>query len=413
MKENEALRASCKRWKRKFKQEVQVNKELGRRVAEWKHACEQARLDNTTVNKVDEVDLAELDDVDISDDFSSVIQSVVELSQDGVNFNWGVPCNDIRQFCYPDREPISSAREPFAFVLSGGPITPMKQEISCLDGAVYGLCVDISETSCMCVLSRRPFLKLFVELCRQLIPQSSQERIQTLEVFKIEEECDIDKLLAEWGHSYLLEQVSLDQLIFLLGCLLLEVKVVVVSKNPGNVSGFMLGLLPLLRPLQWVQPFIPLLPHALSVASESPIPVLIGACSVPDSMKPEALNANTKQEAVLLVLDTGELQLSPALAESYHTLNLPGLSQIYHRVVSNRGQFERIILEHISNLLQTCRYFGHAVKTFAEGKSSLSQESVDEKLQELLPILGRGAAPWEFLLRLQTTQMYIQWSLKK
>lgn len=58
--------------------------------------------------------------------------------------------------------------------------------------------------------------------------------------------------------------------------LMLEAKLVIVGGECGMVSCAVLGLLVLMKPLEWVNPVIPMLPMKLTDFLESPVPILVG-----------------------------------------------------------------------------------------------------------------------------------------
>ena len=61
-----------------------------------------------------------------------------------------------------------------------------------------------------------------------------------------------------------------------LGLLLAEVKLLIVGTEPGVVSASVIGLLSLMKPLQWVAPLIPMLPLKHLDFIESPVPIVAG-----------------------------------------------------------------------------------------------------------------------------------------
>lgn len=126
----------------------------------------------------------------------------------------------------------------------------------------------------------------------------------------------------------------------------------------------------------------------------------------------------------MVLLDKGEMELSSALATSYHALKFPGLSEVFHAVRAEADTVEAtedvlpsVLHEHISSLLGACRYFGQATATLAAASSlsNTAMEDAETKLASLVPLLGSAvsvSSPWQYLARLQTTQMYMQWSEK-
>ncbi len=85
---------------------------------------------------------------------------------------------------------------------------------------------------------------------------------------------------SEWSVPVLLTWLSPDVLVWTLGLLLCETKVLVLADSPGLASTAVLGLLALLRPVKWVAPCIPLLPNKHIDFIESPVPILAGVVPV-------------------------------------------------------------------------------------------------------------------------------------
>jgi hypothetical protein len=66
-----------------------------------------------------------------------------------------------------------------------------------------------------------------------------------------------------WALPALLRHLPLDQIILAVGCALTEMRLVVVGSDLGVVSGCVLALVNLLRPLKWAGPVIVTLPSSL------------------------------------------------------------------------------------------------------------------------------------------------------
>jgi hypothetical protein len=82
--------------------------------------------------------------------------------------------------------------------------------------------------------------------------------------------------LAEWALPSLLSWMPVETLVWAISLLMSEAKLVVVGQEAGMVSCAVMGLLVLLRPLEWVAPLIPMLPCKLIDFIDSPVPILVG-----------------------------------------------------------------------------------------------------------------------------------------
>ncbi|OQR94236.1 hypothetical protein THRCLA_08212 [Thraustotheca clavata] len=80
----------------------------------------------------------------------------------------------------------------------------------------------------------------------------------------------------EWTVKVLLELLSPENIVTILGHLLLEKQVAVVSDSTAKLSAVNTALLVLLRPYQWQSTYIPVLPSNLLDFLHSPVPYLVG-----------------------------------------------------------------------------------------------------------------------------------------
>lgn len=111
------------------------------------------------------------------------------------------------------------------------------------------------------------------------------------------------KLLAYWGCVTLFTRLSLDTILQVLCCILMERSVVVICSDLATLSAAMLSLLPLLRPFKWQGMFCPILPSRLHEFLDSPVPLLVGVQGLPSvSLENSYL--------VYLSLDSDMLQFS-------------------------------------------------------------------------------------------------------
>ena len=86
---------------------------------------------------------------------------------------------------------------------------------------------------------------------------------------------DQDSLLEAFCGARVL-QIGAEALVQLVACLISETKIVVSGEQLGAVSTFVLGLIPLLKPLVWQGSLVPVLPCAMHEALEAPVPFVFG-----------------------------------------------------------------------------------------------------------------------------------------
>jgi hypothetical protein len=85
-----------------------------------------------------------------------------------------------------------------------------------------------------------------------------------------------DENITNWALPTFLHSIPMDKLVWILSLLLTETKVIVVGHEAGMISCAVLGLLAMLRPLEWISPVIPMLPLKLMDFIESPVPIVAG-----------------------------------------------------------------------------------------------------------------------------------------
>jgi hypothetical protein len=83
-------------------------------------------------------------------------------------------------------------------------------------------------------------------------------------VHKAEREREDVYMTLMWALPVLLRSLPLDQIILALGCAVTEMRIVVKHKDFHVISGVILALIALLRPLKWCAPVIVILPDSLS-----------------------------------------------------------------------------------------------------------------------------------------------------
>lgn len=81
---------------------------------------------------------------------------------------------------------------------------------------------------------------------------------------------------SQWALPVLLSWMPYEALVWAIGLIVCEAKMIVVGSEVGMVSCAISGLLSLIQPLKWVAPLIPILPLKHFEFVESPVPLLAG-----------------------------------------------------------------------------------------------------------------------------------------
>ncbi|CAM9713209.1 unnamed protein product, partial [Sphacelaria rigidula] len=82
--------------------------------------------------------------------------------------------------------------------------------------------------------------------------------------------------VAAWALPGALSSMPMDILVTLVGALMCECQVIVVSQDLGLLSSTVLALAALTRPLLWVHPLVPVMPVEMGEVLSAPVPYLIG-----------------------------------------------------------------------------------------------------------------------------------------
>ena len=140
---------------------------------------------------------------------------------------------------------------------------------------------------------------------------------------------DEDKQISDWGIAPLFQLLSLDVIVKLFHCLLIEKPVVFICSNLGLLSAvvyvsfmpffllpfffdgfltwFRLSFLPILRPYVFQGPFIPILPLEMLEFLEAPVPYVIGVPQLPADFEKKL----REEGKVIVRVDTNTLHLLP------------------------------------------------------------------------------------------------------
>ena len=162
----------------------------------------------------------------------------------------------------------------------------------------------------------------------------------------------------EWALPVLLSHVPLKEVLFVLGCMLTEMKVIVKCKDIGVLSACVMALLGLIRPLTWSCPYIVILPESLRDYLESPVPLVVGVVTTPLSENAEYLQPTSG--TVVIDINLKKVNLDPADVVYSHTLKLP----------------------YTDTLLPKLRPFGEAITKLARQKQRSSKVQVKAEVRD-------------------------------
>ncbi|CEG46474.1 phenylalanine-trna ligase [Plasmopara halstedii] len=140
-------------------------------------------------------------------------------------------------------------------------------------------------------------------------------------------------LVLEYAAPTLFGLLSVDQVLFLLGCLCSERKVLVVSDHVNIVSSCVLALITLLHPLQWAGPVITVLPPRLNELLEAPVPLIAGRVSINCAMKENfSTLEHPMRDVIEMNMDQNALHMHDEDLVTYHELKLPEVDELVHEL---------------------------------------------------------------------------------
>ncbi|KAG3112198.1 hypothetical protein PI125_g8458 [Phytophthora idaei] len=140
-------------------------------------------------------------------------------------------------------------------------------------------------------------------------------------------------LLLEYAAPTLFGLLSVDQVLFLLGCLCSERKVLVVSDHVNIVSSCVLALITLLHPLQWAGPVITVLPPRLDELLEAPVPLIAGRVSINSaSIGNFSTLDRPMRDVIEMNMDQNSLHMHDEDLITYHELKLPECDELVHEL---------------------------------------------------------------------------------
>lgn len=190
-----------------------------------------------------------------------------------------------------------------------------------------------------------------------------------------EKENEISYHTMLWGLPTLLSSMPLDQVILALGCMLTEMKIIVVSPRIKEISACILVLLNLVHPLKWSCPAIISCPDSMLGYIEAPCPIILGMQKLPDNFVPtrgiaviDMTNENTCKNCVGLHFDD---------IVTSHTLNMPQSNALIKRIKHDVAA----VLTILKKTCETCIFISDSNQVWDEYTSppELDLESEDGK----------------------------------
>lgn len=142
---------------------------------------------------------------------------------------------------------------------------------------------------------------------------------------------------SNWALPTLLSWIPVELIVWVISLMMGEAKIIVVGTEPGLVSCGVMGLLSLLRPLQWVAPIIPVLPLKHLDFVESPVPIIAGLVLDPTDTATTSvsiLESCSDDDLMSVVLDVSNrgVLVSPRNLHQLRDFVLPGAEMLLDKL---------------------------------------------------------------------------------
>jgi len=246
-------------------------------------------------------------------------------------------------------------------------------------------------------------------------------------------------LLLEYAAPTLFGLLSVDQVLFLLGCLCCERKVLVVSDHANIVSSCVLALITLLHPLQWAGPVITVLPPRLNELLEAPVPLIAGRVSINSaSIRKFSTLDRPMKDVIEMNMDQNALHMHDDDLITYHELKLPECDELVHELAPfsallfgkhESPDFPSVQQDEACKIM--CARIRHHIESIcalamaqSDGEMLIGTDSPDKRSSQASSSPGRGsitrlgaqrrcsAMVADYINRFQETQMFSMFTLQ-
>jgi hypothetical protein len=178
---------------------------------------------------------------------------------------------------------------------------------------------------------------------------------------------------SSWSLATLFSMVPLDILVQVIGELLKETQLIVLSNRLSMLSSTVLGLAYLLKPFLWVGPIIPLLPHSMNPILGAPVPFIAGfpGDEVPEDVDLQGgvgiLNLEGKNGVEFTVTDGDGVEkenvcASPASSMPYAKLLMSQLAPLYNKFSGEYNKTTGPMYNPSDSQLENARIVGEGVR---------------------------------------------------
>eukprot|EP01122_Echinamoeba_exundans_P005100 TRINITY_DN15278_c0_g1_i1.p1 TRINITY_DN15278_c0_g1~~TRINITY_DN15278_c0_g1_i1.p1 ORF type:complete len:646 (+),score=147.76 TRINITY_DN15278_c0_g1_i1:139-2076(+) len=219
--------------------------------------------------------------------------------------------------------------------------------------------------------------------------------------------------LADWALAASFKMLSLDIILTMFACALLEGRIAIVCQDLGILSAVSLSLIPMLQPIVWQGILIPVLPSIMMDCLDAPVPIVLGISEIPPERE------GTLGDLLVVDVDKNEMTLPNihyeelpnkkellALLEPFHKKLFrraaPAGSNTPSKLLSARATYGMNPCKTTDSEIETVRciqkvftgYLDKFLDTFKHAivkqNFDLHTANFDTKIHDLVPLLAKN-----------------------
>lgn len=146
-------------------------------------------------------------------------------------------------------------------------------------------------------------------------------------------------LIAKFSFPLLLKHLSAATIVKFYTACLFEISVVLVSKHPGVLSALVMSAIPLIYPMVWQGPLIPILPSSFYECLDCPVPTITGLLQLPE---------DRQSWSDCLIIDADSDTIISLPRQSLE--KIPNMPKLYPSLLSSSFLSSSLSLESILSL---------------------------------------------------------------
>jgi len=156
------------------------------------------------------------------------------------------------------------------------------------------------------------------------------------DIFYLTRDTNTYKYLDYVSYRQLFKHVTIKDILTILKALLLEMRIIMVSKNLSVLSSCILAIYSMIYPFSWQHVFIPILPLTLMEYAAAPVPFIIGILH----QSLDQLFTLPLEEALIMDIDKGKFLKKPKISHIIPKSSINKLSTTLKAIskLKNRGE---------------------------------------------------------------------------